>query len=79
MLTNIHPVTFNIYSSHKPTKDGYQPVISNLDIIQQLCCLSPECGCKNQLVCAWDALFTVSVCWHEFSSISKLSHLFTDS
>lgn len=47
------------------TKDYYQPVISNLDRIQQLSRLPPERGCRNQLVSAWDALFTVSVCWHK--------------
>lgn len=61
------------------TKDYYQPVISYLERIQQLSRLPPERGCRNQLVSAWDALFTVSVCWHkkkqEFSSVSPLIHL----
>lgn len=50
-------------------KDGYQPVISHLNIIQQLCSLSPERRCRNQLVSVWDALFTVSVCWHKIALV----------
>lgn len=46
-------------------KDCYELGMNNLDIFQQLCRLPPDRGCRNQLVNAWDALFTASVCWHK--------------
>lgn len=45
-------------------EDGYRPVISHLNLIKRPYCPKPARGCRNQLVSAWEALFTVSVCWH---------------